>query len=71
MVDVLPLVLLGFGLLSVFKPEWIAVVHRRQKAAGTTRKPRDIEVTESWLRVTQIAGVAFVLFGLLFTLRSL
>lgn len=71
MVDIVPVVLLVFGLVSVLKPEWVAAVHRRQKASGTTRRPRDIEVTETWLAVTRMAGLAVVLFGLLFTLRSL
>lgn len=71
MVDVISVVFLMFGLISVFKPEWVAAVHRRQKATGTTHRPREIEVTNTWLAVTRMAGLACILVGLLFTLGSL
>lgn len=71
MVDVVPVLLLVFGSISVLKPEWVAAVHRRQKAAGTTSRPSEIEVTGSWLALTRVTGVFFVLFGLYFASRSL
>lgn len=71
MVDVVPLLLLVFGLVSLLKPGWVAAVHRRQTAAGTTLDARAVDVTETWLAVTRITGLGFVLFGLYFTLGSL
>lgn len=71
MVDVVPVLVLLFGFISLCKPEWLAVVHRRQKAAGTTQRPEDIHVTDSWITVTRVAGIAFILFGLIFTFQSL
>lgn len=71
MVDAVPVLLLLFGIVSLFKPDWVAAVHRRQKAAGTTHQPQDIGVTASWITFTRISGLAFILFGFVFTLRSL
>lgn len=70
MVDAVPVLLLLFGVISLFKPHWMAAVHRRQKAAGTTNRPRDIEVTEGWIAFTRLAGLAFVLVGAVLTLGS-
>lgn len=71
MVDVIPVVLLAFGVVAVVKPELVAAIDRRQKAAGTTRRPSDIRMSETYYVVVRIAGVGLALFGLLFTLRSL
>ena len=71
MVDIIPVVLAVFGLVAVWKPEWVATVDRRQKAAGTTRRPDEIEMSETYHVVVRLAGVAFLLFGVVFTLRSL
>ncbi len=71
MVDLVPLVILVFGTIAAIKPGWIAALHRRQKAAGTTTRPGDIEVSESFPAVVRLAGVAFALFGLFFVFRSL
>lgn len=71
MVDVIPVLLLVFGLVSAIKPEWIAVIHRRQKAAGTTHQPDEIEATETWLGVTRIGGIVFILIGFLLTIQNL
>ncbi|WP_436934493.1 hypothetical protein [Halovenus marina] len=65
MVDVVPVGLLVFGLIAMFRPAWIAVIDRRQNAAETTRRPDEIEMSEAYF------GIAFILFGLIFTLRSL
>lgn len=71
MVDVVPILLLIFGLISVIAPEWIAAVHRRQKAAGTTQRPEEIEPSDGFYALTRISGLFFVLFGLVFTIQSL
>lgn len=71
MVDFIPVLLLVFGLISVIKPEWIVAVHRRQKAAGTTQHPENIEATDGVYVLIQAAGGFFLIFGLVFTLRSL
>jgi len=71
MVDFIPVVLLVCGLIAIARPEWIAAVDRRQKAAGTTRHPSDVEMNETYHVVVRVAGVGFVVFGLVFVLRGL
>lgn len=71
MADFIPVLLLGYGLVSVLKPEWMMTVHRWQKAAGTTNRPEDIEPSDGVIALNYIAGFFFILFGLVFTLRSL
>lgn len=71
MVDVIPVLLLVFGLVSAIKPEWIAAIHRHQKAAGTDRRSEDIGATETWIGMTRVTGIVFILFGLVFTAQSL
>lgn len=71
MVDFAPVLLLAFGIVAVSKPEVVAVIDRRQKAAGTTRRPSDIEMSESYDVVVRIVGVGLALFGLIFTLRTM
>ncbi|WP_435320299.1 DUF6199 family natural product biosynthesis protein [Haloarchaeobius sp. TZWSO28] len=70
MVDIVPVLLFVFGLVAVGKPEWIAAIDRRQKAAGTTRSPDDVEMSETYYAVVRLAGVGFTLIGLLFIVRS-
>lgn len=69
--DLVPVLLFIYGLVSVLKPEWMMAIHRRQKAAGTTNRPEDIEPSDGAYLLNYIAGVFFVIFGLIFTLRSL
>lgn len=71
MVDFIPVLLLVFGLLCVLKPEWMMAVHRWQKAAGTTNRPEAIEPSDGVIALNYIAGLFFILFGLVFTIRSL
>jgi len=68
--DVIPLVLLAFGVVALLRPEVVAAADRRQKAAGTTRRPSDIETSETYYAVVRTAGIGLTLFELLFTLRS-
>jgi preprotein translocase subunit Sss1 len=70
MVDFVPALLLVFGLVAAAKPEWVAALDRRQKATGTTRRPDEVEMSETYYAVVRIAGIGFVLFGLVFVLRS-
>lgn len=70
MVDFIPVLLSGFGLIALVKPEWVAALDRRQKAAGTARYPQEIEMGETYYAVIRFAGVAFTLFGLVFVVRS-
>jgi hypothetical protein len=69
-VDLIPVLLFTFGLIAMAKPEWVAAIDRRQKAAGTTRRPGDIEMGETYYAVVRMAGVGFTLFGLLFVVQS-
>jgi hypothetical protein len=46
-------------------------VHRWAKAAGTTNRPEEIEPSDGAYAVNYLAGLFFLLFGLVFTLRSL
>lgn len=71
MADLIPALLLAFGLVAALRPEWVAAVDRRQKAAGTTRSPADVEMNETYYAIIRLAGVAFAVFGLVFFLRSL
>lgn len=71
MVDVIPVLLLVFGVTAVLKPELVAAIDRRQKASGTTRRPEDIEMTDGYYSFIRVIGSLFVLFGVVFTLRSL
>ena len=70
MVDLIPVLLFIFGLVTVGKPEWVAALDRRQKAAGTTRHPREIEMSETYYGLVRLAGIGFTIFGLVFILRS-
>lgn len=71
MVDFVPVLLLAIGVVALAKPELVAVIDRRQKAAGTTRRPSEIELSESYYLVVRIVGIGLTLFGVMFTLRSL
>lgn len=71
MVDFVPVLLLAFGIVATVAPELVAAVDRRQKAAGTTRRPSEIEMSASYYVVVRTVGVGLALFGLVFTLRSL
>lgn len=71
MVDVIPALLLIFGLVALGKPEWVALIDRRQKAAGTTRRPGTVEMSDTYYAVVRIVGSGFVLFGVVFLVRSL
>ena len=71
MVDLVPALILAFGIVAAVRPELVAVLDRRQKAAGTTRRPSEIEMSESYYVVVRTVGVGLTLFGLVFTLRSL
>lgn len=71
MVDFIPALLLVFGLVAVIKPEWVAALDRRQKAAGTTRRPSDVEMSDTYYAIVRVAGAGFVVFGLVFDVRSL
>ena len=70
MVDLIPVLLFVFGIVAMGRPEWVAAVDRRQKAAGTTRRSSEIEMSETYYAVIRIAGVGFTLFGLAFIARS-
>ena len=70
MVDLLPTLLLVFGVVAAVRPGLVAAVDRRQKAAGTTRQPEDVELSATYYTVVRLAGVAFALFGLVFVVRS-
>jgi preprotein translocase subunit Sss1 len=48
----------------------VAAVDHRQKAAGTTRQPDEIEMNETYDAVARLAGIGFVLCGLVFVVRS-
>lgn len=71
MVDFVPLLLTVIGAVFAVAPEAVAVIHRHQKAAGTTTSPEAVTVTDTWVLVTRLAGVAFVLIGAWFTVQSL
>lgn len=71
MVDFVPVLLLAFGIVALVKPELVAVIDRRQKATGTTRRPSEIELSASYYVVVRLVGGGLALFGLIFTLRSL
>lgn len=71
MVDFVPILLFAFGVVAIIKPGLVAMIDRRQKAAGTTRRPSEIEMSESYYAVVRLVGVGLALFGLIFTLRSL
>lgn len=64
MADFIPLLLLLYGLVSVFKPDWMMAAHRRLNAAGTTTRPEDIEPSDGITALNYIAGLLFILFGL-------
>jgi len=68
MVAVVPLLLVVFGAVSVLAPEWVAVVHRHQKAAGTTTDPGEITVSATWYQATRIAGVVVLAVGVVLAL---
>lgn len=71
MVDFVPVLLLVVGIVATVKPELVAAIDRRQKAAGTTRSPSEVEMSESYVAVVRIVGVGLTFFGLMFTLQSL
>lgn len=71
MVDIIPALLLVVGLVALGKPEWVAMIDRRQKAAGTTRRPSDVELTDTYYAVVRVAGLGLALVGLIFLIQSL
>ncbi|MCL9817017.1 hypothetical protein [Natronocalculus amylovorans] len=52
------------------KPEWIVMIDRRQKAAGTTRRSEEIEFTDGHYVFIQVVGFFIGVFGLVYTLRA-
>ncbi len=70
MVDLVPVVLFVGGLIAIGKPDWMAALDRRQKAAGTTRDPDEVEMDPTYYVLIRLLGVGFTLFGLLFIIRS-
>jgi hypothetical protein len=71
MLDFVPVLILVFGITAIVRPELVAVMDRHQKAAGTTRRPGEIEMSEAYYAVVRIVGIGLALFGLIFTLRNL
>lgn len=71
MVDVIPILLMAFGIVSAVAPEWVGAIHRAQKAAGTTTDPGSIDVSRTWYAVTRVTGVIVFLLGLGLTIQSL
>lgn len=55
-VELIPVLLLVVGIVAAFKPQWIAAIDRRQKAAGMTRRPRDIEMSDTYYSVVRAEG---------------
>jgi preprotein translocase subunit Sss1 len=48
----------------------VAAVDRQQKASGMNRQPDEIEMNETYDAVARLAGIGFVLCGLVFVVRS-
>lgn len=71
MADLVPIILFSFGLVAALKPDWVAAIDRRQKAAGTARRPEDVEMSDGYYALVRGVGTVLVLFGAVFTLRSL
>lgn len=71
MVSVIGLLLLTVGVVTLLRPEWIEAMDRRYKAAGTTLRPREVEMSAVYHLVVRATAVGFVLFGLALTLSSL
>jgi hypothetical protein len=71
MVDFVPVLLLAVGITAVVKPGWVGAIDRRQKATGTTRRPGEVELSDSYYVVVRLVGGGLAVFGLVFTLRSL
>lgn len=63
MADLVPLLLCLTGVVAFFKPAWIAAIDRRQRAAGTTRRSRDVEMSEGYVAFVRVVGIIFALVG--------
>ncbi|MFW5939300.1 MAG: hypothetical protein ACOCQU_02510 [Halolamina sp.] len=64
-------ILVVTGGVAVVKPEWVAVFDRRYKAAGTTLRPEEVELTEIHYLVVRLVGIGMVLTGLVYSVRLL
>lgn len=71
MLGILVVVLLVIGVVAIVKPDWVAVIDRRYKATGTTSRPSEIELTETYYFVVRIVGVGFILTGLVYGIQIL
>lgn len=65
------LLLTAFGLVSVFKTEWMARVEEFRRSIFTRQEPIDIEMSDTWYAIQRIGGGTLGLFGLLILVLEL
>jgi hypothetical protein len=71
MADLVPAIVLAVGIIALVKPEWIAAIDSRQRTAGTTRRSREVEMSDDYFVFVQIFGVLLALVGGVLFLGSL
>lgn len=67
----LVIVLSVVGVVAVVKPEWAAIADRRHKAAGTSSRPDQAELTETYYLVVRIVGVGFIITAFVYGIQLL
>lgn len=63
MADLVPAIILAVGVVALVKPGWIAAIDRRQRAAGTTRRSREVEMSDDYYAFVRIFGALLALVG--------
>ena len=71
MADLVPFLVCLTGVVAVLKPGWIAAIDRRQRAAGTTRRSTDVEMSEGYVAFVRVVGAVLALVGGVLFLGSL
>lgn len=71
LLGIIVVVLMVIGIVAIVKPEWVTVIDRRYKATGTTSRPGEIELNETYYLVVRIVGVGMILTGLAYGVQIL
>ncbi len=59
-------VMLITGIAAVVKPGWVAIVDRWYKAGGTSSRPGEIELSDTYYLVVRIVGIGLIVAGLVY-----
>lgn len=71
MADLVPLLVFVVGVVGLLRPGWIAAIDSRQRAAGTTRRSRDVEMSAGYYAFVRVVGGLLALVGAVLFVGSL